>query len=212
MTSDTRAKMVAGAADLMSRRGVNATSLRDVVRHTGTPRGSLGHHFPRGKQQLIEDALVFAGKQVSGPLAHLTRSMARSEAYALSLAFGGRRWSERNSRRAVRCLRWRSSSMSTMRPRKTASRTRRRSSTCSIWRKVYSPSGSASCSRRCGARAWRRARPAACGARHRIDGRHGRDVPRRAQHAAARRYQAGTGVGTFQCAVKLNRRSAIESS
>jgi AcrR family transcriptional regulator len=72
MISDTRAKMVAGAADLMSRRGVNATSLREVVRHTGTPRGSIGHHFPDGKQQLIEDALVFAGKQVSGPLRHLT--------------------------------------------------------------------------------------------------------------------------------------------
>src|SRR5918999_6196229 len=74
MTSDTRAKMVAGAADLMSRRGLNATSMREVVRHTGTPRGSIGHHFPRGKQQLIEDALVFAGKQVSGPLEHLTQS------------------------------------------------------------------------------------------------------------------------------------------
>jgi AcrR family transcriptional regulator len=74
MTSDTRAKMVAGAADLMSRRGVNATSMREVVRHTGTPRGSIGHHFPGGKQQLIEDALVFAGAQVSGPLAHLTQS------------------------------------------------------------------------------------------------------------------------------------------
>ena len=74
MSSDTRAKMVAGAADLMSRRGVNATSMREVVRHTGTPRGSIGHHFPRGKQQLIEDALVFAGKQVSGPLEHLTQS------------------------------------------------------------------------------------------------------------------------------------------
>lgn len=73
MTSDTRARMVAGAADLMSRRGVNATSLREVVRHTGTPRGSIGHHFPRGKQQLIEDAIVFAGAQVSGPLRHLTR-------------------------------------------------------------------------------------------------------------------------------------------
>jgi len=56
MTSDTRAKMVAGAADLMSRRGVNATSMREVVRHTGTPRGSIGHHFPGGKQQLIEIA------------------------------------------------------------------------------------------------------------------------------------------------------------
>lgn len=74
MTSDTRAKMVAGAADLMSRRGVNATSMREVVRHTGTPRGSIGHHFPHGKQQLIEDALVFAGKQVSGPLQHLTET------------------------------------------------------------------------------------------------------------------------------------------
>ena len=74
MISDTRAKMVAGAADLMSRRGVNATSMREVVRHTGTPRGSIGHHFPRGKQQLIEDALVFAGKQVSGPLQHLTET------------------------------------------------------------------------------------------------------------------------------------------
>ena len=73
MTSDTRAKMVAGAADLMSRRGVNATSMREVVRHTGTPRGSISHHFPRGKQQLIEDAIVFAGAQVSGPLGHLTQ-------------------------------------------------------------------------------------------------------------------------------------------
>jgi AcrR family transcriptional regulator len=73
MTSETRARMVAGAADLMSRRGVNGTSMRNVVRHTSTPRGSIGHHFPRGKQQLIEDAIVFAGKQVAGPLEHLTQ-------------------------------------------------------------------------------------------------------------------------------------------
>ena len=49
----TRDKMIAGAADLMSRLGVNATSMRDVVRHTATPRGSIGHHFPDGKRQLI---------------------------------------------------------------------------------------------------------------------------------------------------------------
>jgi AcrR family transcriptional regulator len=73
MTSDTRAKMVAGAADLLSRRGVNATSLREVVRHTGTPRGSISHHFPRGKQQLIEDAIGYAGVQASKPLDQFTR-------------------------------------------------------------------------------------------------------------------------------------------
>ena len=74
MASDTRSKMVAGAAELLSRQGVNATSLRDVVRHTGTPRGSIAHHFPNGKQELIADAIVFAGKQVSGPLKHLVET------------------------------------------------------------------------------------------------------------------------------------------
>lgn len=68
MTSSTRDKMIAGAADLMSRRGLNATSMRDVVRHTSTPRGSIGHHFPEGKQQLIAEAVTFAGKEVSIPL------------------------------------------------------------------------------------------------------------------------------------------------
>nr|QIO34365.1 TetR/AcrR family transcriptional regulator [Bradyrhizobium sp. 1(2017)] len=68
MTSSTRDKMIAGAADLMSRHGVNATSMRDVVRHTATPRGSISHHFPDGKRQLIAEAVIFAGKQVSIPL------------------------------------------------------------------------------------------------------------------------------------------------
>jgi len=71
--TNTRMRMVAGAADLMSRRGVNATSMREVVRHTGTPRGSISHHFPRGKLQLVEDAVAFAGAQVSKPLEQLTR-------------------------------------------------------------------------------------------------------------------------------------------
>ncbi|WP_314950435.1 helix-turn-helix domain-containing protein [Bradyrhizobium cosmicum] len=68
MPTTTRDKMIAGAADLMSRRGVNATSMRDVVRHTATPRGSISHHFPDGKRQLIASAVIFAGKQVSIPL------------------------------------------------------------------------------------------------------------------------------------------------
>jgi AcrR family transcriptional regulator len=60
--------MVAGAADLISRRGIHATSLRDVVQHTGTPRGSLAHHFPGGKQQLLEEVLRYATESVAAPL------------------------------------------------------------------------------------------------------------------------------------------------
>lgn len=68
MARNTREKMVLGAADLLKRRGLNATSLREVVRHTSTPRGSISHHFPRGKQQLIEEAVRHAGQEVSVPL------------------------------------------------------------------------------------------------------------------------------------------------
>lgn len=65
--------MVAGAADLLSRRGVHATSLRTVVQHTGTPRGSLSHHFPGGKQQLLEDAVRYADDSVAVPLEALMK-------------------------------------------------------------------------------------------------------------------------------------------
>jgi AcrR family transcriptional regulator len=63
--------MVAGAADLIRRRGVNATSVREVVRHTDTPRGSIGHHFPRGKQQMVEEAVEYSGREVGEPLEKL---------------------------------------------------------------------------------------------------------------------------------------------
>lgn len=67
----TRNRMVSGAIDLIRRRGVNATSVREVVRHTDTPRGSIAHHFPRGKLQLVEEALACAGQEVSAPLEQL---------------------------------------------------------------------------------------------------------------------------------------------
>ena len=73
MSSLTRDKMIAGAADLLSRRGVHATSLRTVVQHNGTPRGSLGHHFPGGKQQLLEEAVRHAAESVAAPLETLMK-------------------------------------------------------------------------------------------------------------------------------------------
>ena len=68
MPLSTKEKMVAGAADLISRRGLHATSMRDVVQRTGTPRGSLAHHFPGGKQQMLEEVLRYATESVAAPL------------------------------------------------------------------------------------------------------------------------------------------------
>lgn len=69
--TSTRGRMLAGAVDLICRRGVNATSVREVVRQTGTPRGSIRHHFPSGKLQLVEEAVALADEQVSAPLEQL---------------------------------------------------------------------------------------------------------------------------------------------
>ncbi|GAB2877994.1 TetR/AcrR family transcriptional regulator [Pseudoduganella ginsengisoli] len=65
--------MVAGAAELLSRRGMHGTSLREVVRHTDTPRGSISYHFPGGKAQLIEEAVRLAQQEISAILESLLR-------------------------------------------------------------------------------------------------------------------------------------------
>jgi AcrR family transcriptional regulator len=64
MTQDSRAKMVRSAAALIGARGVNATSFSDVLGESGSPRGSIYHHFPDGKRQLAEEAIRWTSEQV----------------------------------------------------------------------------------------------------------------------------------------------------
>jgi AcrR family transcriptional regulator len=56
--------MIKSALLLMGERGVEATSFSDVIEHSGAPRGSIYHHFPGGKAQLIEEATRYAGEVV----------------------------------------------------------------------------------------------------------------------------------------------------
>ena len=61
MTSDSRERMVRSAAYLFRERGYSGTGFRDVITHSGAPRGSIYHHFPGGKVQLAEEAIRYAG-------------------------------------------------------------------------------------------------------------------------------------------------------
>jgi TetR/AcrR family transcriptional regulator, lmrAB and yxaGH operons repressor len=61
MATDTRSAMVAGAARLLAERGLQATSFSEVLEATGAPRGSIYHHFPDGKDQLVAAAIEAAG-------------------------------------------------------------------------------------------------------------------------------------------------------
>ena len=60
--------MVAGAADLVRMHGVHAAGIRQVVAHADAPRGSVQHHFPGGKDQLIAEAVAWAGRHTEAVL------------------------------------------------------------------------------------------------------------------------------------------------
>jgi AcrR family transcriptional regulator len=61
--------MIRSAAVLIRERGVEATSLADVIAHSGAPRGSIYHHFPGGKTQLVEEATAYAAEYIGRGLA-----------------------------------------------------------------------------------------------------------------------------------------------
>jgi AcrR family transcriptional regulator len=56
-----RERMVRSAAQLIRRKGVSGTGMREIVTDADAPRGSLQHYFPGGKEELVADALLWMG-------------------------------------------------------------------------------------------------------------------------------------------------------
>ncbi|MFE4574745.1 TetR family transcriptional regulator, partial [Streptomyces chartreusis] len=53
---------------MISRRGLNATSIRETAKHARAPLGSTYHYFPDGKQQLATEAVRYTGAWVARSL------------------------------------------------------------------------------------------------------------------------------------------------
>lgn len=56
-----RERMVRSAAQLIRRKGVTGTGMREIVTEADAPRGSLQHYFPGGKEEIVSDALLWSG-------------------------------------------------------------------------------------------------------------------------------------------------------
>jgi len=56
-----RDRMVRSAAQLIRRHGVSGTGMREIVLQADAPRGSLQYYFPRGKEELVGEALRWMG-------------------------------------------------------------------------------------------------------------------------------------------------------
>lgn len=76
MARNVRKLMVNGALDLISRHGVHATSFAEVTQATQTPRGSIYHHFPGGKSELVCAAISEANMRLHNVIVELPTTSA----------------------------------------------------------------------------------------------------------------------------------------
>ncbi|WP_346047325.1 TetR/AcrR family transcriptional regulator [Actinomadura chokoriensis] len=90
---DPRERMVFSAAQLIRRDGVTATGLREVAAHAGAPRGSLQHYFPGGKEQVVNEAVAWAGRYAAGRIDRFMASMSRPSPSGLFAAMV-RQWTD----------------------------------------------------------------------------------------------------------------------
>lgn len=60
--------MVHSTAVLVAERGARATSIDAILEHSGAPRGSVYHHFPGGRGQLLTEATALAAEHVENAI------------------------------------------------------------------------------------------------------------------------------------------------
>jgi AcrR family transcriptional regulator len=68
MSGDIKQRMIERTAVLLATKGLQGTSFSEVLAASGAPRGSLYHHFPGGKDELVLAALQRASEQMMSAL------------------------------------------------------------------------------------------------------------------------------------------------
>src|SRR6266478_10139004 len=84
--SDSKGKTLAAAAKLFRQQGYHGTSLHDILAAGGSPRGSLYFHFPRGKEEIGENALTLAGEAVRQGIVRAAEASESTEMFLTHVA------------------------------------------------------------------------------------------------------------------------------
>ncbi|MGV0790820.1 TetR/AcrR family transcriptional regulator [Mycolicibacterium sp. XJ1819] len=58
--------MLISAAEVLRERGAAGVTIDEVLARSGAPRGSVYHHFPQGRSQILTEALQYAGEEITG--------------------------------------------------------------------------------------------------------------------------------------------------
>lgn len=57
--------MLTSAAELLRQHGAAGVTIDAVLARSGAPRGSVYHHFPGGRSQILRESLEFAGDEIA---------------------------------------------------------------------------------------------------------------------------------------------------
>jgi TetR/AcrR family transcriptional repressor of lmrAB and yxaGH operons len=64
----TRHRMLLSAAEVLRERGAAGVTIDEVLTRSGAPRGSVYYHFPEGRNQILTEALRFAGDSIASDI------------------------------------------------------------------------------------------------------------------------------------------------
>lgn len=77
MKSTHRERMIEATSRLLQTQGYRNTGLNQILEESGTPKGSLYHYFPGGKDDLVVAALAHSGEVVATSITELCQAHAR---------------------------------------------------------------------------------------------------------------------------------------
>ena len=60
--------MLVSAVEVLRERGAAGVTIDEVLARSGAPRGSVYHHFPSGRSQILREALNFAGDEITASI------------------------------------------------------------------------------------------------------------------------------------------------
>ncbi len=92
---NTRTKMLVSAVEVMRECGAAGVTIDAVLARSGAPRGSVYHHFPEGRNQILAEALRYSGDSITAMIDDAAQRGARVmlrefvEFWELSLTDGG---------------------------------------------------------------------------------------------------------------------------
>lgn len=62
--ANTRDQIIEKTCELLELQGYHATGLNQIIKESGTPKGSLYYHFPGGKEELAVESVQYVGRMV----------------------------------------------------------------------------------------------------------------------------------------------------